>query len=57
MTTGLIKNLRKLLAVQKTRVQELEVELSQVKRTKACLEEDFFHAIEQLQAIKTQQHR
>ena len=55
MTTGLIKNLRKLLAVQKTRVQELEVELSQVKRTKACLEEDFFHAIEQIQSIKTQQ--
>ena len=61
MTMGLIKNLknvkslRKLLEVQKTRVQQLEVELSQIKRTKACLEEDFFHAIEQIQSIKTQQ--
>jgi len=50
-----LKNLRKLLAVQKTRVQQLEVELSQIKRTKACLEEDFFHAIEQIQSIKMQQ--
>ena len=50
-----LKNLRKLLAVQKTRVQQLEVELSQIKRTKACLEEDFFHAIEQIQSIKIQQ--
>ncbi|MGD0465406.1 MAG: hypothetical protein ABSA84_01765 [Gammaproteobacteria bacterium] len=61
MTMGIIKslknlkNLRKLLAVQKTRVQQLEVELSQIKRTKACLEEDFFHAIEQIQSIKMQQ--
>jgi|GEM_PF-1692673 len=61
MTMGIIKslknlkNLRKLLAVQKTRVQQLEVELSQIKRTKACLEEDFFHAIEQIQSIKIQQ--
>lgn len=50
-----LKNLRKLLAVQKTLVQQLEVELSQIKRTKACLEEDFFHAIEQIQSIKMQQ--
>ncbi len=50
-----VKSLRKLLEVQKTRVQQLEVELSQIKRTKACLEEDFFHAIEQIQSIKTQQ--
>lgn len=55
MTTGLIKNLKKLLTVQTTKVQKLEMELSQIKRTKASLEEDFFHAIAQIQAIKMQQ--
>ena len=55
MTAGLIKNLKKLLSVQKTKVEQLEMELSQIKRTKACLEEDFFHAIAQIQAIKVQQ--
>lgn len=55
MSVGIIKNLQKLLTVQKARVQQLEVELSQVKQTKACLEDDFFHAIAQLQLIKLQQ--
>ncbi len=55
MSVGIIKILQKLLTVQKARVQQLEVELSQVKQTKACLEDDFFHAIEQLQLNKLQQ--
>ena len=55
MSVGIIKNLQKLLTVQKARVQQLEVELSQVKQTKACLEDDFFHSIAQLQLIKLQQ--
>lgn len=57
ITMEVVKNLRKLLAVQKTKVQQLEVELSHIKRTKACLEEDFFHAIEQLQSINIHKHK
>lgn len=53
--TGIVKSLQKLLTIQKTKVQQLEVELSQIKQSKACLEDDFFHAITQLQLIKLQQ--
>lgn len=55
MSVGIIKNLQKLLTVQKARVQQLEVELSEVKQSKACLEDDFFHVIEQLQLNKVKQ--
>jgi hypothetical protein len=48
MSLGIIRNLKKSLSVQKERMEKLEVELSQVKKSKACLEDDFFHAIEQL---------
>lgn len=56
MSGGTVKNLQKLLEVQKFKMQQLEVELSQIKHTKACLEDDFFHAIEQLRLIKLQQN-
>lgn len=55
MSVGIIKNLQKLLTVQKAKVHQLELELFQVKQTKACLEDDFFHAIAQLKLIKLQQ--
>lgn len=47
----IMKNLQKLLNVQKSKVEQLEIELSEIKHSKACLEEDFFHAIKQLQSI------
>lgn len=49
---GIVKNLQKLLSIQKAKVEQLEVELTQIKQSKACLEDDFFHAITQLQSIK-----
>lgn len=55
MSSGIVKNLQKLLNIQKARVQQLEVELYQIKQSKACLEDDFFHAITQLQLVKSQQ--
>lgn len=54
MSAGIVKNLQKLLNIQKAKVHQLEAELSQIKQTKACLEDDFFHAIAQLQSIKLQ---
>lgn len=57
MATELIRNLKKLLSVQKNKVQQLETELLQIKQSKAYLEEDFFHAIEQIKAIKLQSQK
>lgn len=53
--SGIVRNLQKLLNVQKAKVQQLEVELTQIKQSKACLEDDFFHAIAQLQSMKLKQ--
>ena len=55
MSVIIIKNLQKLLTAQKARVQQLESELSEIKQSKACLEDDFFHVIAQLQLNKAQQ--
>ena len=54
MSLGIIRNLKKSLTIHKEKLHKLEVELSQVKKSKACLEDDFFHAIEQLQLSRLQ---
>ena len=56
MSVGVIKNLQKLLTVQKAKVQQLECELSEIKQSKACLEDDFFHVIAQLQSNNNQKN-